>query len=288
MKNYYEILGVNPDSSPQDIKSAFRRQAKRLHPDMHYSMENTKTRESSATIRESAMRLILEAYKILSDAEKRRIYDRELRKRERENKGFDYHEFLKKRTDDPESQAKLIVYDLLHDLDEEALLIYERSKAFLDFRLERWLERGEAMDAEYCIAEEYEKRGKYIKAYQIYKKIITMELEKPWFRYYFDVVALKFRFLILQRLPGRIDEEDYLDRLDEAIGLQISPRETAQYLRKKVELCLHRQDVEVAHEALRQISQIYPKLAGLSALRAKVEHALDQRVEEDTIVETGP
>ncbi len=284
MKNYYEILGVNPDSSPQDIKSAFRRQAKRLHPDMHYSTENTKVRESSATIRESAMRLILEAYKILSDAEKRRTYDRELRKRERENRGFDYHEFLKQRTDDPESQAKLIVYDLLHDLNEEALLVYERSKAFPDFRMERWLERGEAMDAEYCIAEEYEKRGKYIKAYQIYKKIITMELEKPWFRYYFDVVALKFRFLILQKLPGRIDEEDYLDRLDEAIGLQIAPRETAQYLRKKVELSLHRGDVEVAHEALLEISRIYPKLAGFAALRTKVEHALDRHVAEDTVL----
>jgi len=64
---------------------------------------------------------------------------------------------------------------------KKALLVYERSKAFLDFRLERWLERGEAMDAEYCIAEEYEKRGKYIKAYQIYKKIITMELENLGF-----------------------------------------------------------------------------------------------------------
>ncbi|MEN6296886.1 MAG: DnaJ domain-containing protein [Rectinema sp.] len=283
MKDYYEILGVHPDSSPQDIKSAFRKQAKRFHPDMHYSTENTEARESPATIRESAMRLVLEAYKILSDAEKRRAYDRELRRREKENKGFDYREFLKQRSDDPESQAKLIVYDLLHDLDEEALAIYERSKAFPDFRLERWLDRGEAMDSEYCIAEEYEKRGKYIKAYQIYKKIIKMELEKPWFRYYFDVVALKFRFLILQKLPGRIDEEDYLDRLDEAIKLEIAPRETAQYLRKKVEMLLHRGDAEAAFEVLQQISQIYPKLAGFAALRTKVEHARDQSVAENRV-----
>jgi curved DNA-binding protein CbpA len=283
MKNYYEILGVHPDSSPQDIKSAFRKQAKRLHPDLHYSTDTVKARESPATIRESAMRLILEAYKILSDAEKRRSYDRELRRQERENKGFDYHEFLKQRSDDPESQAKLIVYDLLHDLDEEALVVYERSKAFPDFRLERWLERGEAMDSEYCIAEEYEKKGKYIKAYQIYKKIIRMELEKPWFRYYFDVVALKFRFLILQKLPGRIDEEDYLDRLDEAICLEIAPRETAQYLRKKVEILLHRGSSEAAFEALQQIAQIYPKLAGFSALRTKVEHALEPSVEENRV-----
>lgn len=283
MKNYYEILGVHPDSSPQDIKSAFRKQAKRLHPDMHYSTENAHSKESSATLRESAMRLILEAYKILSDAEKRRAYDRELRRRERDNKGFDYHEFLQQRSDDPESQAKLIVYDLLHDLDEEALAIYERSKTFADFRLERWLERGEAMDAEYCIAEEYEKRGKYIKAYQIYKKLIGMELEKPWFRYYFEVVALKFRFLVLQKLPGRIDEDDYLDRLDEAIELKISPRETAQYLRKKVEILLHRGEAEAAEKALNQISLIYPKLAGFASLRSKVQRAVDQPVAQNRV-----
>ncbi len=273
MKNYYEILGVHPDSSPQDIKSAFRKQAKRLHPDMHYSSESFKSKESTATLRESAMRLILEAYKILSDAEKRRAYDRELRRRERENKGFDYREFLRQRASDPESMAKLIVYDLLHDLEDEAITIYERSKAFGDFRLERWLERGEAMDSEYCIAEEYEKRGKYIKAYQIYKKIIAMELERPWFRYYFDVIALKFRFLLLQKLPGRIDEEDYLDRLDEAIEMRITPRETAQYLRKKAEILLHRGEMDAASDAVQQIAEVYPKLAGFSALRAKVQRS---------------
>lgn len=282
MKNYYEILGVHPDSSPQDIKSAFRKQAKRLHPDMHYSADKAAPRESSATLRESAMRLILEAYKILSDAEKRRSYDRDLRRRERENKGFDYREFLRQRTGDPESMAKLIVYDLLHDLEDEAIAIFERSKAFGDFRLERWLERGEAMDSELCIAEEYEKRGKFIKAYQIYKKIIAMELERPWFRYYFDVIALKFRFLLLQKLPGKIDEEDYLDRLDEAIDMRIAPRETAQYLRKKVEILLHRGDVEAASEATERIAEVYPKLAGFAALRAKV-----QRTQGGAAVRTG-
>jgi curved DNA-binding protein CbpA len=276
MKNYYEILGVHPDSSPQDIKSGFRKQAKRLHPDLYYSMENAKEKESSASLRESAMRLILEAYKILSDAEKRMAYDRELRKKERENKTFDYREFLMQRGEDPESMAKLIVYDLLHNLEDEAISIYERSKTLNDFRLEHWLERGESMDSELCIAEEYEKRGRYLKAYQIYKKIISMELEKAWFRYYFDVITLKFRFLVLQKLPGRIDEDDYLDRLDEVIEMQISPRETAQYLRKKIDILLRRGQNEEAHNALLQISEIYPKLAGLTALRAKVERALEK------------
>ena len=187
------------------------------------------------------------------------------------------------RADDPQSQARLIVFDLLHGFEEEALWIYERSKGFQDFRLERWLERGEAMDCEYCIAEEYEKRGKYIKAYQIYKKLIQMELEKPWFRYYFDVVALQFRLLVLQKLPGKIDDDDYLDRLEEAIELGISPRETAQYLRKKVEILIHRGEADRAAEALLQISQIYPKLAGFDSLRVKVERALGQQVVQDRV-----
>jgi len=146
------------------------------------------------------MRLILEAYKILSDAEKRRSYDRELRRQEKENKGFDYREFLKMRADDPQSQARLIVFDLLHGFEEEALWIYERSKGFQDFRLERWLERGEAMDCEYCIAEEYGKRGKYIKAYQIYKKLIQMELESHGFGITLMLSLFNSGCVVLQKL----------------------------------------------------------------------------------------
>jgi len=71
MKDYYEVLGVDPDSSPQEIKSAFRKQAKNLHPDMHYAaMDTPLISEEAVKLRESAMRLLLEAYKVLSDARK--------------------------------------------------------------------------------------------------------------------------------------------------------------------------------------------------------------------------
>ena len=48
-----------------------------------------------ASVRESAMRLILEAYRILSDGEKRRAYDRSLRKQKIEQGGFNYRNFLR-------------------------------------------------------------------------------------------------------------------------------------------------------------------------------------------------
>ena len=285
MENYYDVLGISPDSNQSAIKSAFRKKAKKYHPDMSASTSardeldeeekeiepRGKTANKSVTsMRESAMRLILEAYRILSDAEKRRMYDRVLKKQKLEQGGFNYRAFLKARTHDPESQAKLIVYDLLHNLEDEALEVYERSKSFGDFRLERWMDRGDAMDAEYCIAEEYEKRGRLLKAYAIYKRLIAMEHEKPWFRYYYDVVALRFRTLVLQKLPGRIDEDDYLDRLEEAIGLDVGTRDSAQFLRKKAEVHLRRKEYQEAYTALEGAVYLVPRLPGLSAVRKRL------------------
>jgi curved DNA-binding protein CbpA len=268
VENYYDVLGIPPDSNQSAIKSAFRKKAKKYHPDIDASAKG-----SVASVRESAMRLILEAYRILSDAEKRRVYDRILRKQKIEQGGFNYRTFLKSRIHDPESQAKLIVYDLLHNLEDEALEIFERSKSFGDFRLERWMDRGDAMDAEYCLAEEYEKRGRLLKAYTIYKRLIAMEHEKPWFRYYYDVVALKYRTLVLQKMPGRIDEDDYLDRLDESIALEVGARDSAQFLRKKAEVHLRRREWEEARQALEKAGLLVPRLPGLGAVRRRLADA---------------
>lgn len=62
MKNYYSILGVTPDSSDAEIKSAYRKLARKFHPDVNpYGTERFKD--------------ITEAYEILSDAKKRMHYD---------------------------------------------------------------------------------------------------------------------------------------------------------------------------------------------------------------------
>ncbi|KAG2424784.1 hypothetical protein HXX76_014208 [Chlamydomonas incerta] len=62
--NYYELLGLDPDCDEEDIKTAFRRRAKELHPDVN--------KEDGAT--ESFVRLS-RAYEVLSDPEARRTYD---------------------------------------------------------------------------------------------------------------------------------------------------------------------------------------------------------------------
>ena len=67
MKNeYYELLGVSRDASADDVKKAYRRQAKRYHPDKNPG-------DKSA---EETFKKVSEAYAVLSDTEKRAQYDR--------------------------------------------------------------------------------------------------------------------------------------------------------------------------------------------------------------------
>jgi curved DNA-binding protein CbpA len=266
VETYYEVLGVSPEAGSREVRSAFRRQAKKQHPDLR---RDDGSRAASARAADAAMRLLLEAYRVLSDPEKRRAYDRSVRRKAAAEEGFDYRRFLKSLPNDPASQAKLVIFDLLHGLEDEALEVYERAKTLGDFRFERYLERGEAMDAEFCIAEEYEKRERWLKAYSLYKRIIAMELERPWFRYFFDVVILRFRSLVLLKLQKSLDDEDYVDALEEAAGLGLPSRDVAQLLRKKGEVQLRMRETQAAIESLTRASELEPGLAGLSALRRR-------------------
>jgi molecular chaperone DnaJ len=62
-KDYYEILGIQKDATEEEIKKAFRQQARKYHPD------------NKETGNEETFKEINQAYEILSDPQKRSIYD---------------------------------------------------------------------------------------------------------------------------------------------------------------------------------------------------------------------
>lgn len=64
-RDYYEVLGVSRDSSQEDIKRAYRQLARKYHPDV-----------SSEPDAEERFKEVNAAYEVLSDAEKRSMYDR--------------------------------------------------------------------------------------------------------------------------------------------------------------------------------------------------------------------
>jgi molecular chaperone DnaJ len=64
VNDYYGILGIRRDASPDEIKKAYRRLARELHPDVN---PDPQTQER--------FKEITQAYEVLSDPEKRQMYD---------------------------------------------------------------------------------------------------------------------------------------------------------------------------------------------------------------------
>ncbi len=65
-KDYYEILGVSRDADDKEIKAAYRRLARKYHPDVNPGDDNA----------EETFKQIAEAFSVLSNKEKREKYDR--------------------------------------------------------------------------------------------------------------------------------------------------------------------------------------------------------------------
>ena len=61
----YEVLGVDKNATDEEIKKAFRRKARKLHPDVN-----------KAEDAEDQFKELNEAYDVLSDPNKRAQYDR--------------------------------------------------------------------------------------------------------------------------------------------------------------------------------------------------------------------
>ena len=79
-KDYYDILNISKDATPEQIKKGYKKQAIRFHPDKNHSKLSTE-----------CFKKISEAYQTLSDPEKKSFYDKYGNEQEFKEKYFQRH-----------------------------------------------------------------------------------------------------------------------------------------------------------------------------------------------------
>ncbi len=256
MENYYDTLGVAIEASPTQIKKAFRERAKKAHPDITGNQAS------------QDMRRLLTAYETLSDPERRKEYDRAYF-RFVKKVDFDYRSFLKEDEDNPESQAKLIFFDLLHLEEDEAIEVWRRMGA-LDFAMEDLLDREDWMDCSFILAEELDQRGYPYDAFQLLIRLVEEEKRKPYFKHFMPEVDGLVKEIVRVRLAAAVPDDVYAECLEEMLDLGYPRKEESRWLRDLAMVLERLGDSHGAAAALRDALTRDSGLNGVVQLRRRL------------------
>lgn len=270
MHDCYQILGVSTSASAAEIKRAYRRRAKELHPDIPGPA-------FSQASRAEKMRDLIRAYETLSEPERRAEFDvlygifRRAKGSHGATAGFDYRAWLLQRTDKA-SRAKLIFFDLFHELEEEAVSEYRiRRNDLGGFVLSAFFGREDFMDCAFVLAEELALRNDVYDAFLLLEEVIVLERNRPYFRHFFSEVLSFTRNIIKNRIVGFLSDELALDCLESALELGFGKKDDAAIL-KLMAVCYERiGDFPTARICLIQALRREPTMTGVKELSRRLK-----------------
>ncbi len=238
MNDYYKILGVRPGTSISEIKRAYRKKAKRLHPDVSGD-DATK------------FHLLLVAYEALIELHQNELFDIPIRasryeKGSKSEESFSYREWLVAQNDE-ESFCKLIFWDLMHNRENDAVRAFKKiNSEKANFSLSKWFPRDDFMDYGFILAEELTFRNEYYDAYLLLKQIITMENTSAYFKLFFPEVMSFTRDILRFKIEGTVSDELSLDAWETALDLGFENKEKAALLAKMSAAYIRIGDTETA------------------------------------------
>ena len=223
MEDPYKVLGVSRSATVSEIRRAYRKKVKVLHPDA--------SRDEGTT---EEFRRVVAAYELLTDARTKKIFDSDIAGHFRKKKktSFDYRLWLLKREDD-ESRAKLIFFDLLHGREDDAVLEFKRMNTERpSFSLKHWFTREDFMDYGFILTEELVLRREYFDAFALLEQIIRLEYSFNYFRLFFPEVLDLTKNILHMHIEGTVSDELSLDVFERALELNLGKKEDAFILRK--------------------------------------------------------
>lgn len=116
------------------------------------------------------------------------------------------------------------------------------------------------MDAEFCIVEELIQRQRYVDAFRTLCKLIVMERQKPGFGYFYEVVSMQFKRLVLEKLSQVLTDTAFLESLDKAISVHSSDENDAWFYRRKADILNKQGELFLARHCTQLALQLNPAI----------------------------
>lgn len=270
IEDYYKILSVSPSASTSEIKRAFRKKAKALHPDIPHNVRNTDGKKAN----EQAMMRLIRAYEALLDAKRRAEFDFFYNKTAKKGESFDYRTWLKEQAD-PESRATLIFFDLFHNAEDEAVREFLRlCSEHPSFSLRRYFSRGDFMDCGFVLAEELYFRNHYYESFLLLEQIIREERKDAYFRHFFPEVLILARKLIREKLIYTLADDLLLDCCEVALDFGLSKADNAEILKKMAEIYYRMGDFTTGDGCAAASVRMNPRIRGITKLKKNYQEQL--------------
>lgn len=265
MVNYYDILEVHQEVSTEELKRSFRALIKKYHPDIH---------GPNKLWAESKTKVIIQAYKTLSDSTTREQYDKLYKHHIQVRQTPEPYNTRTETTDKTntiQAEAKFILFDLLNGNTEKAIENYERLvKDYIhaDFLLH--LNHRDYIDCKFLLAEAYEKLGKYEVAVELYEFIF--EKGRHTVRsHLLAEIKERIKNMYCRKLAKHVSPKKALSYYEKVLKLNLYKNENAFIYKKMAECYLKLKEYENSLKHLNIALSLKPNLQGINKLKTQLK-----------------
>jgi curved DNA-binding protein CbpA len=251
---YYDVLDVERTATQPEIKQAFRRLAKKYHPDT-----NPKGGRSAA----KKLEKVIAAYRVLSNERERARYDVLM-----QSSPQFQQEARRSEARSMREQAEEVLADLLAGHGREALNRHDQLCARGEFRLENHLDPKDYLDCIFLLAEQCERAGRFREAAGLYEELYEKEKEPPRQRYFFETVKARIKKLYSRKLPrdAKTAEEE-IACYERILKFDLDKSEKAFILKKIAEVHCRVGNDREAKAIFSEALKLKPGLKGTATIR---------------------
>ena len=270
--DYYQILEIRRDATANEIKSAFRKLAKRYHPDKN---------PERIAFAERMFREVCNAYNTLHNKKQKSDYDRVLQTIERQQKSHETYLDRLNRLNQSYAKLELLLEALLHQNYETGISMYEQlrhhsEETGKEWRIDDFLSYEESRDCEFLIAEAYqrlafsngdasstlERHRKIEQAMLIYESLLSAETKRPCFKHFIREVKERLKCIYLYHFSIEGYHQTSHIPLTKIRALRLPKRETAWIYKKIAEFYVEIDQYPEARTVLKMAFELQPRLTG--------------------------